>query len=85
LEQLEKVLRPFFTKMLQLEPKEEENDPKLALFGPGIESPNTKQVVHNVVNSHTSLFGNMTLEWLTYRLYIQTQWALSAACRARAA
>ncbi len=30
---------------------------RLALFGPGIESVNTKHVVHKIVNSHTCLFN----------------------------
>ena len=30
--------------------------PRIALFGPGIESPSTKHLVHKTVNSHTSVF-----------------------------
>ena len=30
---------------------------RLALFGPGIESPKTKLLVHKMVNSHTSVFN----------------------------
>lgn len=32
---------------------------RCALFGPGIESTNTKHLVHRMVNSHTSLFNAM--------------------------
>ncbi len=33
-----------------------EESTRLALFGPGIESPNTKHLVHKVVNSHNNVF-----------------------------
>jgi len=37
-------------------PREEQCSARLVLFGPGIESPNTKLLVHNMVNARSSTF-----------------------------
>jgi hypothetical protein len=51
------IMGKFHIRVLQLqEDAANDDDPKLALFGPGIESPYTKHLVHKMVTSHTSLF-----------------------------
>lgn len=55
---LDKLLRTFLPKFL-LPPSsiiDPNFVPKIALFGPGIESPHTKHLVHKIVNAHTNIF-----------------------------
>jgi len=56
---LENSIKDILPKLLAFYvaiPREEQCSARLALFGPGIESPNTKLLVHKIVNARSSTF-----------------------------